>query len=101
MRIQVKVLAVTATYVVAMGAGAADVQKVRSLAASCASCHGTQGVAESGMVSLAGQPNEVLLKSLLDFKSGKRPGTIMHQLAKGYTDEQLEQLATYFANLKK
>lgn len=101
MRIQVKVMAAMAACVVAMGANASDVQKVRSLAASCASCHGTQGVAEPGMVSLAGQPKDILLKNLLDFKTGKRPATIMHQLSKGYTDEQLEQMAAYFASLKK
>jgi cytochrome c553 len=38
---------------------------------------------------------------MLDFKSGKKPATIMHQLSKGYSDEQLEQLAGYFAALKK
>jgi sulfide dehydrogenase cytochrome subunit len=38
---------------------------------------------------------------MLDFKTGKKPATIMHQLSKGYTDEQLEQLAAYFSMLKK
>jgi cytochrome c553 len=71
------------------------------MAAACASCHGTSGVAQPGMESLAGQPKEDLLKKMLDFKSGKKPATLMHQLSKGYTDEQLEQLAGYFAALKK
>jgi len=35
---------------------------------------------------------------MLAFKSGTRPATIMHQLAKGYTDEQIRLLATYFAS---
>jgi cytochrome c553 len=80
---------------------AADPLQVRSMAAACASCHGTAGIALSGMESLAGQPKDDLLKKMLDFKSGKKPATIMHQLAKGYSDEQLEQLAGYFAALKK
>jgi sulfide dehydrogenase cytochrome subunit len=37
----------------------------------------------------------------MDFKAGKRPATIMHQLAKGYTDEQLADIAGYFAAQKK
>nr|WP_315488386.1 c-type cytochrome [uncultured Rhodoferax sp.] len=82
-------------------ATAADPLQVRSLAASCANCHGTHGKAQPGMESLAGKPKEDLLKAMLDFKSGKKPATIMHQLSKGYTDEQLEQLAAYFAALKK
>lgn len=101
MRIPIKLVVVAVASLMAAGAGAADASKVRDLAAGCANCHGTQGVAQPGMVSLAGQSKDVLLKNLLDFKSGKRPATIMHQLSKGYTDEQLEQLAAYFANLKK
>jgi cytochrome c553 len=84
------------------GAGAsADALQVRSMAASCASCHGTHGVAQPGMDSLAGMPKNELLKKMLDFKSGKKPATLMHQLSKGFSDEQLEQLAGYFAALKK
>jgi len=82
-------------------APAATPLQVRGLAASCANCHGTSGVAQDGMESLAGQSKEDLLKKMLDFKSGKKPATIMHQLSKGYTDEQLEQLAAYFSVLKK
>jgi sulfide dehydrogenase cytochrome subunit len=84
------------------GAGAsADALQVRSMAGSCASCHGTHGVAEPGMDSLAGMPKNELLKKMLDFKSGKKPATLMHQLSKGFSDAQLEQLAGYFAALKK
>lgn len=79
---------------------AADALQVRSMAAACASCHGTQGVALDGMETLAGKSKDELLKKMLDFKSGKKPATLMHQLSKGYTDEQLEQLATYFSALK-
>jgi cytochrome c553 len=82
-------------------AAQADALQVRSLAASCSACHGTNGVAESGMESLAGKPKDDLLKKMLDFKTGKKPATLMHQLSKGYTDEQLDQLAGYFAALKK
>jgi cytochrome c553 len=37
---------------------------------------------------------------LKDFKAGKRPGTIMQQHAKGYSDEQLELIAGYFASVR-
>lgn len=79
----------------------ADALQVRSMAASCSACHGTQGVALQGMDSLAGQKKEDLLKKMQDFKSGKKPATLMHQLASGYSDEQIDQLAAYFATLKK
>ena len=79
----------------------ADALQVRSWAAACANCHGTAGVAQPGMESLAGMPRDELAKKMLDFKAGRKPATIMHQLTKGYTDEQLQQLAAYFAALKK
>ena len=79
----------------------ADALKIRSLAASCSACHGTNGVAQAGMVGLAGQSKAALVKSMQDFKSGARPATIMHQLAKGYSDPQIEELAGYFAAQKQ
>lgn len=79
----------------------ADALQLRSWAAACSNCHGTNGVAQPGMESLAGASREDMAKKLLDYKAGRKPATIMHQLAKGYTDEQLEQLAAYFAALKK
>lgn len=78
-----------------------DALQLRSWAAACANCHGTLGVAQPGMESLAGVPKDDLLKKMLDFKAGRKPATLMHQISKGYTDEQLEQLAGYFAALKK
>ena len=73
----------------------------RDLAASCAICHGTSGVsAGGGMPQLAGQSKETLARHLKDFKEGKRPATIMHQIAKGFSDEQLEVLAGYYAAQK-
>ena len=72
------------------------------LAATCTGCHGTNGVTQgTTLPPLAGQPKETLLAALKEFKTGKRPATIMTQLAKGYTDEQLEILAAYFAAQKK
>ena len=79
----------------------AQVNQVRVWAAACANCHGTMGKAEPGMESLAGKDKDELLQKMLDFKSGKKPATIMHQLSKGYTDEQLTQIAGYFAEQKK
>jgi sulfide dehydrogenase cytochrome subunit len=51
-------------------------------------------------VALAGQSKDDLRNKMLEFKGGKRAATIMHQLAKGYSDEQIEQLAGYFSAIK-
>ena len=81
-------------------AQAPDPLQVRSWAASCANCHGTDGRAEPGMASLAGASKDDMVKKMLDFKAGRRPATLMHQLAKGYSDDQIEAIAAYFAAQK-
>ncbi len=74
--------------------------EIRALAATCANCHGTNGHAVSGsaVVSIAGLKQDYISQQMKAFKTGQRPATVMHQLAKGYTDEQIEQLAAYFAS---
>ncbi len=67
------------------------------LAANCANCHGTTGIAKGAMLSLAGQPKAQIVEKMTAFRDGKRPATIMHQLAKGYTDPQIEAIADYFS----
>ena len=72
------------------------------LAATCAACHGTAGDTQgSTLPRLAGQSQQALSASLHAFKSGQRESTIMTQIAKGYTDEQIALLAAYFAAQRK
>ncbi len=79
-----------------------DPLQARSLAASCAACHGTDGRAQPGMISLAGSNKDDMIKKMLDYKAGRVPAaTIMHQLSKGYTDEQIAAIAGYFAAQKR
>ena len=88
---------------VATGAAqAADPNLARNLAATCANCHGTEGSSVQGeaMVPLRGLPKAHLVTALTAYKEGKRPATVMHQLAKGFSAEQIDQIATYFANKK-
>ncbi len=67
----------------------------QSLAATCANCHGTNGVGvpNAGMPQINHLTPDAMLTQLKAFKSGARSGTIMHQLTKGYTDEQLQTIA--------
>ena len=76
----------------------AEALRTRSLAASCAACHGTDGRAVGAAVpGLAGLPAPQLAEQMKAFKSGSRPATVMHQLARGYSDAQIDALAAYFA----
>jgi sulfide dehydrogenase cytochrome subunit len=97
---------VTAALLAATGAATAqDAAALRqhALAATCANCHGTQGRAVDGpaVPGLAGMPAGYLIEQMKAFKAGTRPATVMHQLAKGYSDAQIEQIAAYFAAQKK
>ena len=78
----------------------ADALLARNLAATCANCHGTDGNARGDMKPLAGVSAEKILAQIADYKSGAQPATIMHQISKGYTDEQLRLIAGYFAAQK-
>lgn len=82
-------------------AQAQDPHAARALAATCFTCHGTDGRSVGNVPpSIAGQNKAILVQQLKDFRDGKRPATIMHQHAKGYTDAQFELIAGYFANVK-
>jgi len=69
----------------------------RNLAATCANCHGTNGNARGDMKPLAGVSADKIVAMMADYKSGNQPATIMHQIAKGYTDDQIKLIAGYFA----
>lgn len=95
---------VTAMVTLALLAGWAHAQSAdsnarngRYLASNCANCHGTNGNAQGTMPSLAGQPKTYIVEQMKAFRDGKRSATIMHQLAKGYTDQQVELIADHFS----
>ena len=93
---------VFATALLAAVPAAAQDTTARNLASTCAICHGTEGrPVTSDVVPLAGLPREYIARQLQDFRDGKRPATVMHQIAKGYSDPQINALATWFAAQKR
>lgn len=100
-RILLPLFAVSAA-AIATGASAqsGDAHLARNLAATCANCHGTGGVSQGEVESLAGKPKDDLVRKMQDFKAGRKPATVMHQLSKGYTDEQIELVSGWFAAQK-
>ncbi len=103
-------LLIPAAVAIALAAGSATVavgadtsvsaNAGRDIAAHCANCHGTDGRSRGAIPPIAGQDKAYLVQQLKDFRDGKRPSTIMQQLAKGYTDEQIEAAAAYLASRK-
>jgi sulfide dehydrogenase cytochrome subunit len=95
---------VTLVYAVALAIAplAANAQDTgRNLAASCAMCHGTAGHSVGGNEPLAGMRKDELVRKFKEFRSGAKPATAMHQISKGYSDSEVEQIAAYFAAQKQ
>jgi len=94
-------LSVSAPSVVAQPAKAPPADFQTALwASSCMACHGPDGKAEGVGMSIGGRPAEELSGLMIEFKTGKRPATIMHQHAKGYSDDELKRIAQYFSQIK-
>jgi cytochrome subunit of sulfide dehydrogenase len=93
--------ALVATCAIAQTVATPDKNLARNLAANCANCHGTNGKSVAEVPSLAGVAPNVTIQKMKDFRDGRLPATIMHQLAKGYTDEQVALIADYFAKQPK
>lgn len=87
----------------AQDTGTKEALYARSLAATCANCHGTSGkvVQGSAVTSLAGLDKGYIVAQMTAFKAGTRPATVMHQISKGFNDAQIVSLASYFAAQKK
>jgi sulfide dehydrogenase cytochrome subunit len=97
-----RTIAITAA--LAAAAFAANAQENgRNLAAACAICHGTQGHPPAGapVIPLAGLPREHIASQMRAFRDGQRPATVMHQIAKGYSDAQIDAMAAWFAAQKR
>ena len=82
---------------------AAQDTEARNLASACAICHGTGGHAlpNAPVIPLAGLPRDHIATQMRAFRDGTRPATVMHQIAKGYTDSQIDALAGWFAAQKR
>jgi len=83
---------------VAQAAGDAAAGKVK--AASCAGCHGPNGQGVAPNPALAGKSEDQLLQDLQEYKSGKRTNAVMKALAAGLSDQDMANLAAYYASLK-
>jgi cytochrome c553 len=72
---------------------------VAGMAANCAICHGAMGQPAPGstVARLAGRPAESIVEAMKAFKDGKREATVMHQIAKGYSEAEIAAIAAWFA----
>lgn len=80
------------------GVAVAETPSASMLANSCAGCHGTNGSSVGpASPTIAGISVDYFIETMDEYKSGKRPSTIMSRIAKGYTEEEVKLMAEYFA----
>ena len=94
------ILFVLVTTAFAASTRGADLNAGRDIAAGCASCHATKSSSGDAIPVIAGRDKGEIVKAMKDFRDGRRPSTVMRQLAKGYTDAQIEAAAAYLAAQK-
>lgn len=79
----------------------ASVGRGATLALNCTMCHGAAGMSASNAPNLAGQYPEVVIKELHDYRDGKRTSSVMQALASGLSEQDMRDLAAYYASLPK
>ena len=68
---------------------------------ACASCHGANGQGAGLTPGLAGLSEDYIAKQLRDFKSGSRSNESMRYVANGLSEDEIAQVANYYANLRR
>lgn len=86
--------------VFAAAQAAGDVQAGKAKAAPCAGCHGANGEGKAPNPALAGKDEKTLVQAMQDYKSGKRSNAIMKTFASNLSDQDMANLAAYYASLK-
>jgi cytochrome c553 len=80
---------------------AGDAQAGKAKAAACAACHGANGEGKAPNPALASKSEAEFVQAMNDYKSGKRTNAIMKTLAGPLSDQDVANLAAYYASLKK
>jgi cytochrome c553 len=79
---------------------AGDAKSGRQKALQCQACHGLDGLSKLPEApNLAGQVEVYLAKALHDFKSGARQNEMMTAVSQTLSDEDIDNLAAYYARL--
>ncbi len=66
-------------------------------AAACSGCHPTSSRVTSPVPRLIGLDRAAIARAMQDFRSGQRAGTIMDRIAKGFTDDEIQAIAAWYA----
>ena len=87
---------------VSMPAFAGDIDAGRSKSLLCVSCHGAEGVSDNeAWPNIAGQNVGYLIKQIQDYRAGRRNDPWMSPIATELSDQEIDDLATYFSGLDR
>ena len=93
--------AILAFGIVNTASAGGDVAAGKAKAKSCAACHGADGMGKKDNPPLAGMAADKFTQAMADYKSGKKDHKMMVKLAKKTSDEDVANMAAYYASLKK
>lgn len=79
---------------------AGDAQAGKTKAGACSGCHGANGQGIGANPPLAGKSETDIVQALNDFKSGKRVNPVMKTFASQLSDQDMANVAAYYASLK-
>jgi cytochrome c553 len=101
MKSTILVAAVVALFAMAGAAQAAgDAAAGKAKSKACAGCHGANGEGVKPNPVLAGKSEDELVQAMKDYKSGKRPNPIMKSMVASLSDQDMANVAAYFASVK-
>jgi cytochrome c553 len=86
---------------ISVAQAAGDPAAGKAKAAVCAACHGANGQGVSPNPALVGKSEDDMLQAMKDYKSGKRANAVMKGITAGLSDQDMANLAAYYASLKK
>jgi cytochrome subunit of sulfide dehydrogenase len=66
-------------------------------AASCSGCHPASTRVTSPVPRLVGLERDAIVRAMQEFRSGQRAGTVMDRIAKGFTDDEIQAIAAWYA----
>ncbi len=95
-----KKLALLAAGVALLSANAFAVSHGEIISSTCNSCHGPNGKSAGAIPSIAGLEKAYMVEAMKDFKSGKRPSSVMKKHAVGYTEAEYAEMGEFFSKIK-
>ena len=88
-------------FAISVAQAAGDPAAGKAKAAVCAACHGANGQGVPPNPALVGKSEDDMLQAMKDYKSGKRANAVMKGMTAGLSDQDMANLAAYYASLKK